>query len=240
MRDEQKTNGRRLTEVAELLRKVAELEAALRQAEEDRGQAQVRFTDLKQMEKLEHESWLFADSIVQTVRESLLVLDERLRVKTINRAFQGTFHVTAEETEGRFLYELGHGQWDIPALRTLLQEVLSKNASFQDFEVDHDFPTIGRRTMLLNARQIRWYGSKTPLILLPIEDITERKRAERELRRTLAANERIALQQLRDREFSDAIVSSIVEGVIVYGGQGEILRMNAGAEQILFTLPREG
>lgn len=87
--------------------------------------------------------------------------------------------------------------------------------------------------MLLNARQTRWNGSKTPFILLAIEDVTERKRAKAGLRQALAVNEQMALAHLREREFSDAIVSSIAEGVLVHGAQGEVLRMNATAQRIL-------
>ena len=120
----------------------------------------------------------YAESIVTTVREPLLVLDAQLHVRTANRSFYETFQVTPAETEGRFLYSLGDGQWDIPALRTLLEEILPRNPSFQDFEVNHDFEHIGQKTMLLNARCFPPEG-RFELILLAIEDITDRKRAER-------------------------------------------------------------
>ncbi len=94
----------------------------------------------------------YAESIVTTVREPLLVLDSQLHVRSANRSFYETFQVTAEETNGRFLYSLGDGQWDIPELRTVLEEVLPLKLAFQDFEVTHNFERIGTRTMLLNAR----------------------------------------------------------------------------------------
>lgn len=125
MRDQRKAKGQPATEADELRRRVAELERALRQAEEDRGRTLAHSSDL---EKLEREARLFAESIVQTVREPLLVLDEKLRVKTANRAFYDTFQVAREEMEGRLLYELGGRQWNIPALRTLLEEILPKSS----------------------------------------------------------------------------------------------------------------
>src|SRR5437764_1232619 len=122
----------------------------------------------------------YALNIVDTVREPLLTLDSTLRVHSANRAFYQTFHVSAEETEGRLIYELGNGQWDIPALRTLLEDVVPKSSVFNDFELEHDFPAIGRRVMLLNARQLL-AGSHAELLVLAMEDVTERRRAEEEV-----------------------------------------------------------
>src|SRR5450432_4495574 len=96
----------------------------------------------------------YAQDIVDTVREPLLMLDTTLRVRSANRAFYQTFKVSSAETENRLIYELGNGQWDIPALRTLLEDVVPKSSVFNDFELEHDFPAIGRRVMLLNARQL--------------------------------------------------------------------------------------
>src|SRR5687768_16406110 len=109
---------------------------------------------------------LTADDIVDTVREPLLVLDADLRVRRANRSFYQTFHVSPEETEGRLVYELGNHEWDIPALRRLLEEVLPKNTAFEDFEVVHDFPTTGHKVMLLNARRVYRVGNRTESILL--------------------------------------------------------------------------
>jgi PAS domain S-box-containing protein len=124
---------------------------------------------------LEHQKEL-AEKIVDTVREPLLILHEDLRAQSANRAFYDTFRVEPAATEGTMVYELGNGQWDIPDLRRLLSEVLPGNEFFEDFEVQHDFPTIGRRVMLLNACRV----DHLQLILLAIEDITERRRAEQE------------------------------------------------------------
>ncbi|MBL1178368.1 sensor histidine kinase [Pantanalinema sp. GBBB05] len=125
---------------------------------------------------------IFAQSIVETVREPLIVLDTNLQVQTANRAFYRTFQVDPEETKQQFFYALGNGQWNIPALQTLLETALSHNIAFEDFEVEHEFQHIGRKTMLLNARQITQAELQTGMILLAIEDITERKQTEKALK----------------------------------------------------------
>src|SRR4028118_2084043 len=106
----------------------------------------------------------FAQNIVDTVREPLLMLDPALRVRSANRAFYQTFQVSPEETENCLIYELGNGQWDIPALRTLLDDIIPRKSVFSDYELEHDFPTIGRRIMMLNARKLR-AGNHTELLV---------------------------------------------------------------------------
>ena len=120
----------------------------------------------------------YAQNIVETVREPLLILDTTLRVRSANRAFYQTFQVSLEETENRLIYELGNGQWDIPVLRTLLEDIVPLSSVFNDFEWEHDFPTIGRRVMLLNARKLQT-GRHGESLLLAMEDVTERRRAEK-------------------------------------------------------------
>ncbi len=112
------------------------------------------------------------------MREPFVVLDKSLRVRTANRSFYRNFQVSPEETEGHFIYDLGNGQWNIPRLRTLLNAVLSDHQSVHDFEMEHDFPAIGRKIMLLNASRFQSIDSQPDLILLAIEDISERKQAE--------------------------------------------------------------
>jgi PAS domain S-box-containing protein len=119
----------------------------------------------------------YAEGIVETIREPLVVLDANLRVRTANRSFYQTFRATPHETEGRFLYDLGNRQWDIPPLRTLLEEVLPQNSHFNDFEVTHEFAGIGPKTMLLNARRLQQEDGRRELILLAVVDVTERRRA---------------------------------------------------------------
>lgn len=119
----------------------------------------------------------YADGIISTVREPLLVLDKHLRVKTASNSFYKTFLVNEQETQGKRIYDLGNNQWDIPALRSLLERVLPEKESFSDFEVNHNLQSIGQRTMLLNAREIPSEEGMEKLILLAIEDITERHQA---------------------------------------------------------------
>jgi PAS domain S-box-containing protein len=139
-------------------------------------------TERRQAERQMQDALAYADSIIATVWEPLLVLDAELRVQRANRSFYQTFGVTEAETVDRLVYELGNGQWNIPQLRELLEDVLPQNYAFDNFEVEHDFPGIGQKSMLLNARRIQRSDSPdNGLILLAIEDITERKRAEASL-----------------------------------------------------------
>ena len=117
----------------------------------------------------------YAESIINTVREPLIVLDKDLRVVTVSHSFYKFFKVKPEDTVGQLIYDLGNKQWDIPKLRELLETILPQKTTFEGYEVEHDFATIGRRTMLLNARQIEQASKKERIILLAIEDITERK-----------------------------------------------------------------
>jgi len=130
----------------------------------------------------------YAQNIVDTVREPLLILDTTLRVRSANRAFYQTFHVSSEETENRLIYELGNGQWDIPDLRRLLEDIVPKSSVFDDFELAHTFPVIGRRVMLLNARKLQ-AGHHGELLVLAMEDVTERRRVEEEVAKAKEAAE---------------------------------------------------
>jgi two-component system CheB/CheR fusion protein len=123
----------------------------------------------------------FAESFINTVREPLISLDQDLRVVTVSRSFYDFFQVKPEETVGQLIYDLGNKQWDIPKLRELLETILPEKTTFDNYEVEHDFATIGRRVMLLNARQIQRASGKERIILLAIEDITEKKKLEREV-----------------------------------------------------------
>lgn len=117
----------------------------------------------------------FAESIVETIREPLIVLNADLSVMSANKSFYKTFKVKKEETEGRLIYELGDHQWDIPALRKFLGDILIKGDYFENFKVCHEFPVIGKRKMLLNARRITYEGVDSQMILLAIEDITNHR-----------------------------------------------------------------
>ncbi len=134
--------------------------------------------ELAVIKKIADEASEFSESIINTVREPLISLDQDLRVVTVSRSFYDVFKVNPEETVGQLIYDLGNKQWDIPKLRELLETILPQKASFDNYEVEHDFTTIGRRIMLLNARQIQRESGKERIILLAIEDITERKQIE--------------------------------------------------------------
>jgi two-component system, chemotaxis family, CheB/CheR fusion protein len=137
---------------------------------------------LKKLSEALAKSKGFMEDIVATVREPLLVLDNQLKILYASNSFFKTFNVDRRETEGKFLYRLDNGQWDIPNLRTKLDEVISKDTEMLDFEMNHEFPSLGRKTMLLNSRRIQDGHSGEPMMLLAIEDISERKRAEEALR----------------------------------------------------------
>jgi two-component system CheB/CheR fusion protein len=137
----------------------------------------ITFTDITQRKKAEQigeAARIYAESIVETVREPLVVLDKDLKVVSASRSFYQTFKITREETENMLIYNLGNGQWNIPKLRELLEEIILRNKSFDDYEVSHNFQVIGQKTMLLNARVISQTDQRK-LILLAIEDITGRE-----------------------------------------------------------------
>lgn len=121
---------------------------------------------------------LFAEGIVDTVHESLLVLNDDLRVISANNSFYEFFKVNPSETEGKLIYDLGNRQWDIPALRELLEDILPESSIIRDFEVTHRFEDIGEKTLMLNARRMD-IEKHEPMILVSIDDITDRKRRKR-------------------------------------------------------------
>jgi two-component system CheB/CheR fusion protein len=137
----------------------------------------ITFVDIhdRKLSEMELErSRCFSENIFDAVREPIVVLDKDLRLVSANRSFYATFRVTPEETEGKKIYDLGNKQWDIPELRRLLEEIIPKNSVFEGFEVDHDFPDVGRKNMLLNARKIGSPEGAEDFLLLAIEDITDK------------------------------------------------------------------
>jgi two-component system CheB/CheR fusion protein len=141
--------------------------------------AVITFIDItarKRIEQMEQDSRIYADSVIDTIRESLVILDNELRVISANMSFYKTFQVSKEETENKLIYNIGGHQWDIPKLRELLEEIIPRNSKFNDFEMEYEFPRIGYRKMMLNARRIYQEGRGKEMILLAIEDITERVR----------------------------------------------------------------
>jgi len=158
------------------------LDATERRLEEVNELSQVQIAERKQGEEAFEKVPKYTESIVETVREPLVVLTPDLRVITANHSFYETFHVTPEETEGRFVYSIANRAWDIPSLRELLEKIIPMNSYFNDSEITHDFPNIGRRTMLLNGRRIYGQGKGTDRILLAIEDITSYRQSKEILR----------------------------------------------------------
>ncbi len=167
LKDNAKTKNQLTRELEEMRQRIAHLEAV--EGMFKRAEAELR------------EAHTYAENIIETVREPLVVLDANLRVLSANRSFYETFKVVPAETEGSFIYHLGNRQWDIPMLRTLLEEILPADTEFNDYTVDHVFPSIGHKIMLLNARRIRQDEPSKEMLLLAIEDITERKIAEERL-----------------------------------------------------------
>ena len=174
-----KTEQNSLHEREELQTRLDATERSLLEANE---RLQVQIAERKQAEETFEKVQKYTEGIIETIREPLLALTADLRVITANRSFYEMFHVRPEATEGRFVYSIGDHAWDIPALRKLLQEIVPQNSHFNDYEVDHEFPAIGRRRMLLNARRIYREGKGTDRILLAIEDITERRQMEEALK----------------------------------------------------------
>lgn len=140
------------------------------------------------------EANLLARAIVNTIPDPFLVLDADLRVLEASRSFYETFKVGPADTQGCLLYALGHGQWDVPALRLLLEKILPKRVAMDGFEVDHEFPAIGHRIMLLNARKVLYDESDTMAILLAFRDVTDRRAIEHEKEALLKRSEDLLRQ----------------------------------------------
>ena len=121
-----------------------------------------------------------AQGIVDTVREPVLVLDQDLRVIAASRFFYSSFKVKPEDTQGKLFYALGDGQWDIPKLRVLMEKIIPEHGVMEDYEVEHEFPGLGHRTMCLNARQVFYEVGEHTNILLSMQDVTERRVLERD------------------------------------------------------------
>jgi hypothetical protein len=150
-------------------------------------------------------AWTYIRTVVDTLREPFLILDEDLKILSANRIFYVLFQTTPAETEGKRVYDLGNNQWNIPKLRVLLEDILPKNTFFEDFKVEHEFPLIGHKIMILNARRIYAVDEKRPIMLLAMEDITKQIQLEDQLREytkklTLEVAKRTAELEVRVRE----------------------------------------
>jgi signal transduction histidine kinase len=166
MKDQARTKDELIHELRELRAQIKDVEAS--KIKLGRARAEIQ------------QARSYAENIVETVREPLLVLDGDLKIVSANRSFYKAFKVTPGNTLGRLVYDLGNRQWDIPGLRVLLEEILPKKTHFGGFEVEHDFPAVGHKIMRLNARQIHQKATGKKMILLAAEDITRFKELERE------------------------------------------------------------
>jgi two-component system CheB/CheR fusion protein len=199
----------------------------------------ITFVDITERKKAAdaiNDARLCSEGIVETIRGPLVVLDGALRVQSCNPAFYETFQVGVRETVGHLLYELGNHEWDIPELRRLLEDILPHQAQVADYAVTHEFKDLGERTMLLNARMIPRQGGRENQILLAIEDITDRTRAENELQRINAElDQRVANRTaaLRDSEARlQAILGTVADAIITVDHRGIIQSVNAAAERM--------
>jgi two-component system CheB/CheR fusion protein len=191
------------------------------------------------IKKSEDEAREYSESIINTIREPLIALDQDLRVVSVSRSFYEVFKVKQEETVGQLIYDLGNKQWDIPKLRELLENILPQKASFDNYEVEHDFTTIGRRIMLLNARQIQRVLGKERIILLAIEDITERREIENGLekaRKELAATK---ISEDAAREYSESIINTIREPLIALDQDLRVVSASRAFYEVFKVKPAE-
>ena len=178
--------------------------------------------ELAEIRNSEDELNKFTENVIDTVREPLLAIDKDLRVIKASRSFYNFFRVTAGETIGKLIYELGNHQWDIPKLRELLEKIIPEKNSFDNYEVEHHFSTIGRRVMLLNARQIKRAFGKEQIILLAIEDITERKGKEDILKETHRATS----------DYLNILLNHMHAPIIIWDASFVIKRFNRKFEQL--------
>ena len=153
-------------------------------------------------------------NIFNTVREAILILDENMRVLSANRSFFTIFKVDATNTIGSLLYDLGNGQWNIPHLRVLLEDILPNNDTVDDYKIEHTFESIGQKTMLLNARKIAEKKKGPPIILLAIEDITARMEIENGLEKARKELEATKIDEDEAREFAESIINTVREPLI--------------------------
>jgi len=181
----------------------------------------------------------FAENIINTVREPLVALDQDLRVVSASRSFYKVFKVKPEETVGQLIYALGNKQWDIPKLRELLETILPQKTTFDDYEVEHVFSAIGRRIMLLNARQIKRGQGEARIILLAIEDITARKKIESGLEKTRKKLAIIKEKADEASEFAENIINTVREPLVVLDQDLRVVSASRSFYRVFKVKPEE-
>jgi len=195
--------------------------------------------ELQIIKKSADEASEFAESIINTVREPLISLDQDLRVVTASRSFYQFFKVNPKETIGQLIYDLGNKQWDIPKLRELLEKILPQKTTFENYEVKHDFTTIGTRIMLLNARQIQRVSGKERIILLAIEDITERREIENGLEKARKELAETKIFEDETREYSESIINTVREPLIALDQDLRVVSVSRSFYDIFKVQPEE-
>jgi PAS domain S-box-containing protein len=225
MKDDKKTKKQLVCELTELRSQNAELKKSI--------------TGSVSAALAVDEARCYAESIVETVRESLLVLDADLKIISANCNFYRTFKVTPGETIGSFIYDLGNKQWDIHKLRLLLEETLPNKETFNDFEVDHNFQDIGHKSMLLNAREIYRKDIGTKMILLAIEDITERKEIEASLERTRKELAVIKIAADEVSEYAESVINTVREPLIALDQDLRVVKVSRSFYDFFKVNPEE-
>jgi len=195
--------------------------------------------ELEVIKKTADEASEYADSIINTVREPLISLNQDLRVVSASRSFYEVFKVNPKETVGQLIYDLGNKQWDIPKLRELLETILPQKATFDNYEVEHDFADIGRRTMLLNARQIQRVSGKERIILLAIEDITARREIENGLEKARKELASIKISEDAVREYSESIINTVREPLISLDQDLRVVSASRSFYEVFKVNPKE-
>jgi PAS domain S-box-containing protein len=225
MKDDNKTKKQLVYELTELHSQNAALKKSI--------------TGTISAELAAEEASRYAESIVETVREPLLVLDADLKIISANRNFYRTFKVAPGETIGSFIYDLGNKQWDIPILREMLEETLPKEEAFDDFEVSHDFQDIGHKIMLLNARRIYRKDIAAKMILLAIEDITVRREIENGLEKARKELEATKISEDAAREYAESIINTIREPLIALDQDLRVVTASRSFYNVFKVKPEE-
>jgi signal transduction histidine kinase len=190
-----------------------------------RGQLKLENNERKRGERDIRAALKYAENIIATVPLSFLILNADLRVTSANRSFYQTFKVTPEETLGQFIYDLGNRQWDTPRLRDLLEHILPEHTTIEEFEVEHDFPSIGRRVMLLNARRVYRSHDEPPLILLIIEDATQHTSKAQLIQAT--------------REYAEDLIATVPLSLLILNADLRVISANRSFYQTFKVKPAE-